>query len=96
MPDTAEQQKARKEPVPAAASKPSVAKPKLPNDGPPMVLLRVTAPEGAPWSGQRLYAWAPGAQPVHVVTPEDVGELVAHVPVIAVTWAFFTEARDAQ
>lgn len=78
--------------------KPSAGKPqpKLPADGPPMVLLRVTAPAGESWSGQRLYAWAPGAQPVHVLTPEDAGELSGHVPVVAVTWAFWLECRDAQ
>lgn len=83
-------------PKPTAVQPKEPAKPKLPTDGPPMVLLRVIAPDGESWSGQRLYAWAPGAQPVHVLTPEDVGELSAHVPVVSVTWAFFTECRDAQ
>lgn len=80
----------------APTAKAAAAKPKLPADGPPMVLLRVTAPAGESWSGQRLYAWAPGAQPVHVPTPEDAGELSGHVPVISVTWAFWLECRDAQ
>ena len=63
--------------------------------GPPMVLLRVTPPEGAPEKNGMFYAaYAVGQKPVVVPTPEDVANLRgAGIPEVMATYAFWEAVK---
>jgi len=76
--------------VPSPPSPPSP--PPIPRKEHTMIILKVTAPTGAAWTGTRtyLYSGPPGA-PQHIVSSADQGALAAALPTITVTWNQFVE-----